>query len=278
MINISKEEYINNAKNKPYVAENVLTIIEKIKNNEPFIFAKAGDAEFNAMTLNNINGRNADNDVYTYDNGIELRKAICELADRSSDENIYLAQWHSDDIRRFYHELYYDYLVNNNKDEKYIPWVDFHFVYPDQHFASRKDMLFEFLKTIQETSLLKIVISNIKNIKHQIIFKSDEFIEVAESCWYANGDYNKVKNTLIDILNKNKDRKALLLTSVGMCGRILINDITKLYPTLSVIDIGSAFDILSRKYPTRSWDEIEGYHNSYEKQFECFKELLPPDF
>lgn len=280
-MNISKEDYINKSLQKPYVAENASTIIDKLKNGETFIFAKVGDGEYYAMTLININGHNCDNDVYTYENGIELRKALCELADRSSNENIYFAQWPTDEVKRFYHGLYYDYLVDNNKKEKYIPWVDYHFVYPDQNFGdeNRRKLLYNLVETIQNTSQFKIVITNIKNKKHQLIFKSNAFIEVPESSWYAQGLYNNVKNSLIEILEENKDKKALLLTSVGLCSKILINDITKLYPNLSVIDIGSAFDILSRKYPTRSWGEgLEGFPNCYKNQLECFKELLPPNF
>ncbi len=280
-MNISREDYINKALQRPYIAEDALTIIEKLKNGEPFIFAKFGDAEWNSMTLTNINNHCLDNDVYTYENGIELRKALCELADRASNENIYLARWHTEDVIKFYYGLFYDYLVNNNKEEKYIPWVHFHFVYPDEHFCdeNRKKLLYNLVQAIQDAPLFKIVISNIKNKKHQLIFKSDAFIEVPECNWFRDGLYNDVKNALIEHLEKNKDKKALLLTSVGMCGRILINDITKLYPNLSVIDIGSAFDILSRKYPTRSWGEgLEGFPNCYKNQLECFKDLLPPNY
>lgn len=280
MINISKEDYINKTLQKPYIAEDALTIIKNLKNGEPFIFAKFGDGEFNAMTLTNINHCNSDNDQYTYEMGIELRKALCELSDRDNG-NIYVGLWQVIEITKYYHGLYYDYLVNNNKEEKYIPLVEFGFVYPGQHFddENRKKLLYNLVQTIQDAPLFKIVISNIKNKKHQLIFKSDAFIEVPECNWFRDGLYNYVKNILIEHLEKNKDKKALLLTSVGMAGKILINDITKLYPNLSVIDIGSAFDILSRKYPTRSWGEgLEGFPNCYKNQLECFKDLLPPNY
>lgn len=280
-MNISREEYINKAIQKPDIAENALTVIEKLKNSEKFIFAKFGDGEFNAMTLNNINHCNCDNDQYTYEMGIELRKALYELSDRCKNENIYVGLWSVIEVAKYYHGLYYDYLVNNNEEEKYIPSVNFGLVYPGQNFddENRKKLLFDVVKAIQDAPLLRIVISNIKNKKHQLIFKSDVFIEIPECNWFRDGLYNDVKNTLIEVLEKNKDKNALLLTSVGMAGKILINDITKLYPNLSVIDIGSAFDILSRKYSTRSWGEgLEGFPNCYKNQLECFKELLPPNY
>jgi hypothetical protein len=280
-MNISREDYINKALQLPYIIDDLQIIVDKLKNNERVIFTKFGDGEYIAMRLTDINNHNCDGDIYTYDNGIELRKALCELSDRSSNENIYIGRWITEEIKVFYNGLYYDYLVNNNKEEKYIPWVDFQFVYPDEHIVNenKKRTLFNLVKAIQDAPLLKIVMSNIKNKKHQLIFKSDTFIEISESSWYAHGLYNDVKNKLIEVLDKNKDKKAILLTSIGLCSKILINDMTKMYPNLSAIDIGSAFDILSRKYPTRGWgDGLEGFPNCYKNQLECFKELLPHNY
>lgn len=277
MITISKEDYINKALEKPYIIDNVRPITEKIKNKEKVIFTKFGDGEYIAMRLNDINDHNCDGDTYTHQLGVETSKAICELADRSSDEFIYIGRWHTNEIVKYYHELYYDYLINNNKNEKYIPFVNYHTVYPDNHFDTNDSALFEFVEAVQKSDYNKVIISNERNKKLQMVFKSDTYICIPERSWYANGLYDDIKNSVEDILKVKKD--TLILTAAGLASKILINEISKEYPNTSIIDLGSAYDILAGKYPTRTWGHgLEGFPNCYKNQLEYFKPLLPDKY
>ena len=280
MITISKEDYINKALQRPYIIDSLESITEKIKNKEKVIFTKFGDGEYIAMRLNDINDHNCDGDRYTHQLGVETSKAICELADRSSDEYIYIGKWrdysHSE-IIEYYHSLYYDYLINNNKEEKYIPFINYTLVYPDNHFDTNNSNIFDFVDTIQKSSYNKVIISNERNMKLQTVFKSDTFISIPEQSWYANGLYDNIKNSIEEILKIKPD--SLLLIAAGLASKILINEISKEYPNVSIIDLGSGYDILARKYPTRLWGHgLEGFPNCYKNQLEYFKPLLPPNY
>lgn len=278
MITISKEDYINKALQKPYIIDDLKLITEKIKNNQKVIFTKFGDGEYIAMRLNEINNHNCDGDTYTHQLGVETSKAICELADRSSDEYIYIGKWpYSSETIKYYYDLYYDYLINNNKNEKYIPFVDYHIVYPDNHFDTNNSTIFDFVDTIQKSSYNKVVISNERNKKLQMVFRSDAFISIPEQSWYANGLYENIKTSIEEILKIKPD--SLLLIAAGLASKILINDISKKYPNVSIIDLGSGYDIIARKYPTRLWGHgLEGFPNCYKNQFEYFKPLLPDNY
>lgn len=276
-MNISKEEYINKALEKPNIAENISILTEKLKKGETVIFTKFGDGEFNAMRLNDINSHNCDGDQYTFELGIETVKALCELSDRSTNETIFIGKWHTNEVIRYYHELYYNYLIDNNKEEKYIPYVDYHFIFPDHLFDITNSILFEFVKTIQESPLHKIIVSNVKNSKLQIVFNTNNFVQIPERSWYANGLYNNLKTCIEEILKINNN--AIVLIAAGLASKILINELSKEYPKTSFIDLGSGYDIIARKYPTRAWGEgLEGFPNCYKNQLEYFKPLLPPNY
>ena len=108
---LSKEEYINEELSKPYKCKDIRTLIDKFTNGERIIFTKFGDGEYLCMTLQAINNRNCDSDTYTYELGLKLREAFCNLAERSNYENIYIGKWHVDEPNKMLLSLYYDYYI-----------------------------------------------------------------------------------------------------------------------------------------------------------------------
>jgi hypothetical protein len=268
----TKEEYINNELTKPYKCENVLFMNELIKKGERVVYTKFGDGEYLNMTT--FNGQNCDNDRYTYEFGMRLRGAFINLCKMSVVTNIFIGKWHSNDINKFLIELLYDNMKGSGLI--YVPFVNYHFLIPDTEYH-KYNHLYEFVKTIQEVSKYKIIVGNIHNKRLITIFKGDVYIEIPENNWFSNGYYNAIKNKIEEFIREYGD--AYVIIAGGMGSKILISELVKEYPNISMIDIGSAFDILASKRDTRYWHLAENTEFiAYPHQLTYFKSLLPPDF
>jgi len=273
---LSKEEFINREVNKPYVYEDIKHLNKKLIKGERVIFTKFGDGEYLCMTLQRIGHTNCDNDRYTYELGIELIKAFCNLCERSDKENIYIGKWHHDEVINFYSNILYDYYIENNKELKLIPFVNYHFCQINYNFNKNNNLL-EFVKTVKHSNKIKIIISNIQNKKLGIIFNGNYFIEIPNNSWFANGYYNKLEENLINLLNIHND--AIILIAGGLASKVIIANLSNKFQNASFIDIGSSFDILASKIDTRGWGKTsEEFTNSYENQLEYFKEVLPDNY
>jgi hypothetical protein len=272
---LSIEEYINEEIKKPYFCNDLNIVIEKFKNNEKIIITKFGDGEYLNMTLKHIDETNCDGDPYTYEFGIRLRESFLNLIERSDNENIYLGRWHTIEVYCFYYMLYYDYVIKNNKQIKQIPFTHYHFIYPDNEFDLNDNKLFEFVKMINTSTKYKIIMSNNTNKKLQIIFNGNFYIEIPKSSWCKNGLYNQIKDKIVELLNINND--AIVIMAGGMGSKVLIAEISLLYPKVSFIDIGSGFDILASKNDSRGWYKYNN-KNNYENQYKYFKSLLPDNY
>jgi hypothetical protein len=171
--------------------------------------------------------------------------------------------------------LYYDYVIKNNKQIKQIPFTHYHFIYPDNDFDLNDNKLFEFVKMINTSTKYKIIMSNNTNKKLQIIFNGNFYIEIPKSSWFKNGLYNQIKDKIVELLNINND--AIVIMAGGMGSKVLIAEISLLYPKVSFIDIGSGFDILASKNDSRGWYKYSN-KNNYENQYKYFKSLLPDNY
>jgi hypothetical protein len=273
---LSKEEFINQEVNKPYVYEDIKHLNKKLIDGEKVIFTKFGDGEYQCMTLQKIGNTNADNDIYTYEFGIKLKEAFYNLCDRSDKENIYIGKWHTNEVSKFYCNILYDYYIENNKKLKSIPFVNYHFCQIDYNFNKNNNLL-EFVKTIKYLNKTKIIFANEKNKKLAIIFNANYHLIIPEISWFANGYYNKLEEQLNELLTKYND--ALILFAGGMGSKIIISNLSNRFQNASFIDIGSSFEILATKNDLRGWRYIcKEFTNSYENQLEYFKEVLPDNY
>ena len=273
---LSKEEFINQEINKQFVYEDIRHLNKKLIDGEKVIYTKFGDGEYQCMTLQRIGHTNCDSDRYTYELGIELIKAFCNLCERSNNENIYIGKWFNENIQKFYCDFLYDYYISNNKELKPIPFVYYHFCQIDYDFNKNNNLL-EFVKTVKKVNKIKIIISNIRNKKLGLIFNGYYFIEIPENSWFADGYYNKLEENLINLLNIHND--AIVLIAGGLASKILIANVSAKFQNASFIDIGSSFDILASKYDSRGWGNTgEEFINNYENQLEYFKEVLPENY
>lgn len=268
---INKELFIYNELNKPYVFKDINSLIENLKDNKRVIFTKFGDGEYLCMTLKYEYSRNCDGDTYTNILGELLRNAFINLCIRSKTENIYIGKWnHTKEPCNFFLDIYYDYLNKNNINIISVPFVDYHFCYPDNNFNKNKNC-YNFVKSIQDYNNYKIVISNENNKNLFTIFKCNLYINISNNSWFTYY-YNKLLDKLKKILNHYPN--SLILMAGGLATKVLLDEITYLYPNVSFIDIGSGFDILATKQKSRAW----GDENNYIKQLEYFKDLLPSNY
>ena len=278
---LSKEEFINEMSIKPVKYENISDLTDKYKKGERIIFTKFGDGEYVCMTLKYINDCNCDNDRYTYELGNKLINAYISLCERTTNENIYIGKWHTshnnNTVNKFLLDILYDYYTSNNKPLKEIYYSDYHCLIPDNNMI-KYDYIKDFVKTIKNSNKYKIIISNNKNKKLSIIFNGNYYIEIPNNSWFANGYYDNIKNNLVELLNKYND--ATVLIAGGLASKVLINDITLIYPNVSFIDIGSAFDLLATKEVSRNWqfDENGNHINFYYMLLNYFKEVLPENY
>lgn len=272
----SKEEFINQEVNKPYMYEDVRHLNKKLMDGERVIYTKFGDGEYICMKLESIGSANCDNDRYTYELGIKLREAFYDLCDRSDKENIYLGKWPTKYVSIFYCNLLYDYYISNNKKIKQVPFVNYHFCQVDYNFNKNNNLL-EFVKTIKNINKTKIIISNIKNKKLKIIFNGSYYIEIPENSWFAKGYYNSIEENLSSLLNKYND--SIVIIAGGLASKVIIANVSSKFQNASFIDIGSSFDILSSRNDSRGWGRTgEEFTNSYENQLVYFKEVLPDNY
>ena len=252
------ENYYNNELKTPYVI-NQEEFIEKIKNDERFIFVKYGDGEFYCM--NNVCGTNCDNDVYCPELNNALVESFYNLIKISKNENVYIGKYLEYHTLRFYLALCYIQYKNTLS----IPFVDYHICLT--HFDYNKNHnMFNIVKYIQKSKRYKIVISNINNLYHKHIFKGDIFIEVPKNSWFINGYYDSIYNKIKDVIKEHP--YALILISAGMGSKVIAANLFQEFKEISIIDIGSGFDLLSQKKITRD------YHINYDELYNYFKPLL----
>lgn len=272
---LSKEEYIKQEFDKPYISTAVQDMLDNLQNGKRVIFTKFGDGEGRCMMEDSGWACNGDGDRYTSGLAEDLRKAFVTLCDMSDKENVYIGKWHSsqEHFITFYLGLLYNHLVENNSTLKSVPFVDYHYCYNICGFSDTP-IMYNFVKTLQNLDNFKIVISNVMNKNLSIIFKSNTFIEIPSNSWYAAGLYEQLFDMTDKILQEHPN--ALILMAGGLASKVLITNLALKHKNASFIDIGSGFDILAQNRCTRG--ERPEYTNLYPYQIEYYRDLLPPDY
>ncbi len=227
----------------------LLDIVELLKKDQPVIFTKFGDGEYNCMR--GISGHNCDGDNYNPWMGKMLKESLLNL---SKKPNTYIGIWHTQEVITYYEGLARSVGVT-------IPWVAYHLIYNDDHFFEN-DYLYRFVSQIIQSKKKKILICNKKNERLKNFFNADVFIPVPEKNWSYS--YSEFKKVLFDHVEED----AIILIAAGMCSKILIADVTDSFK-VSCFDIGSGFDLLASKQKSRPWK-----HN-YQDEYNYYKNLLP---
>ena len=207
---------------------------ECVKNNTPVAFVKYGDGEFNCMFHSRIHIRNCDGDSFTSNlsNGlIQSFKYFVENTDNS-----YIGLWHADLSNK---------PVLENVVNKDVKWANYHTIIFDTKNDDKKAILY---KTIKGSKLKKIIICNKFLIKSKILLNIDDAVYVSLNNWFDNM-FNDILEYLKNLIGV--DGNHIVITCTGMGSKVLICELTKLFPKGIYLDFGSALDLICTKRDSR---------------------------
>ena len=225
---------------------------ECIQTKTPVSFSKYGDGEYNAA--NGHSGHNCDNDNYTD----KLRQGLLSSFQYMVDEapNTYIGIWYDRENTVFWNSLV----------KKPIQFAKYHTIIMDHENRAEK---VELLKTIKESKLKKIYVCNPLMIRAKSLLNIDFMIHVPFNNW-VDTQYDDILNSIKSCIMDGE--QYIIMTSAGMGAKILIGELSKLYPNNIYLDIGSAFDKICTKKTSRGWEP------SYEEFMNDLRELLPDDW
>jgi hypothetical protein len=207
---------------------------ECIKTHTPVAFLKYGDGEYLAALGNS--GCNCDRDTYTDTLKNGLIKSFTYMIDHGP--NTYVGIWHDGNHIEFWNKFV----------EKPIRIAKYHTVIMDYHNINDK---IELLKTIKESSLKKIYICNPLMVRAKILLNIDHMVHVPFNNW-VDTQFDTVLEEIKSHINP--EEQTIILTSAGMGAKILIGELTKLFPKNIFIDIGSGLDKICTKKTSRGWE------------------------
>lgn len=198
-------------------------MLQMIRDNKPFSYARYGDGEWNAILQKKPGGRNCDGHEYFPDLGLELRRIL------ESRPSYYLG------LQRLASEQNagnkeFDWLVALNK------WTDNEIM----HRASIKGRLKEFIDLFETKNV--IIVGN--DSFYSLPFHVDALIEIpTKDCWKS---FSSIKRQIGELIEGGE----LVLYCASMMSEILIDEFKDCM--ITQIDCGSVFDpyvgIKSRSY------------------------------
>ena len=227
-------------------------IAEAIINRTPISFSKYGDGEF--YCANSYKGSNCDRDNYTEDKKKMLIKSFKYMVDEVP--NSYIGIWHDINQKKFWEGL-----CKNN-----VKWVKYHTIIMDNDSIHEKVNLY---KTIKESSMKKIYICNPLMIKAKILFNIDYMVHVSYNNWFDT-QFEGLMIQLKNIIQPSE--QYIIMTSAGIGAKVLIYELSKLFPNNIYLDFGSAIDKICTKKTSRGWEP------SYEVFMELLKDMLPDEW
>jgi hypothetical protein len=230
-------------------------ITEAILSKTPISFCKYGDGEY--YCANSYEGRNCDNDDYNERKKDALIKSFQYTVDEMP--NAYIGFWpwiYTDTIKAYWEGL----------TKKPIQWAHYLTIVMDHNYNRDKILLY---KTIKESPMKKIYICNPLLIKARNLFNIDYMIHVPFRNWF-DSCYDNIMNQLKTIIQPNE--QYIVMMSAGIAAKILIADLSRLFPNNIYLDFGSAIDKICTKKTTRGWEP------SYETLMEWLHEIIPDDW
>ncbi len=227
------------------------TITECIRRRIPVSFSKYGDGEY--ACANAFNGHNCDADFYTEKKRTALIESFKYMT--QSAENSYISYW-TDDISSYWQSL----------TTVPIRWAKLHTLILDDDSIEDKVNLY---KTIKQSTMKKIYICNPLMEKARILLNIDLMVYIPLNNWF-----DTLFEELINALKKliSEDEQYIIMCSAGMGSKVIICELTKLFPNNIYLDIGSALDTICTKRVTRD------RRRTYENALERMRDLIPDDW
>jgi hypothetical protein len=218
--------------------------IDSIKTGQPFVFAKYGDGEYNAAVQ--LQGGNCDGTPYTPKLGEGVKDAFCYVA---KQPNVYIGQW--DDFNGV--DKYFQSLIDTP-----VQWVNYNiFIFKSKQQFYEQQLAF--YKAIRESNKQKLYVCNPAMAERAgPLLNLDAAVTVDPVNWFET-NYGDVLNRTISAVKDPNN--VMILTSAGMGAKVLITDLYKVFPSATIIDVGSALDLMcsgrrSRNFHTLSDSDI----------------------
>lgn len=225
-----------------------------VETNTPVSFSKYGDGEYLCATGGA--GYNCDHDNYTERKAMALINSIKYMVDNM--ENAYISKWPDTYITDYWQSLV----------SRPINWGLQHTILFDGNNDDAKVQLYKSIK--KNNTLVKIILCNHKVAKAKKILDLDHVVIIPLNNWFDN-DFEKYLNIIVNII-KSDGRNPLIITCCGMNAKIMICEITKIFPHGIYLDFGSALDKICTQETTRSCQQ------SYEYLIDKLKDLLPDEW
>lgn len=227
-----------------------MDLIRCIETNAPYVFAKFGDGEYNAVQR--FQGGNCDGTPYTPKLGEAITNAFTIL---SSKPNVLIGRWaDSQQVSEFFGKS-----VNHP-----VNWENYNLLIfrSSAEFFNRA---MPFYVAIRNAPQQKIYVCNesMVGLSRTILGVTDHVV-VDPVNWFEK-DYDHVLHSVKQTVRTPEC--LMILTSAGMGAKPLIADLVQLYPNAILIDIGSAMDLIcshrrTRDYHGLSGDEIQTISNA----------------
>lgn len=227
-------------------------LAECIQTKTPVSFSKYGDGEYGAA--NGHKGHNCDRDIYTEALSAGLRNSLKYMVDETP--NAFIGIWHDGD-----HINYWSSLVKSP-----LKLAKYHTVIMDNDNRNDKINLF---KTIKESPLNKIYVCNPLLIRSKSLLNINHLVHVPFNNWFDTEFeriISEIKSHIVD------GEPTIIMTSAGMGAKILIAELSKLYPQNIYLDFGSALDKICTKKTSRGWEP------SYSDLMWELCDLIPEDW
>ena len=225
---------------------------ECIKTQTPVAFLKYGDGEYYASLGHS--GCNCDRDTYTKVLRDGLIQSFSFMVDQGP--NTFVGIWHDGNHIEFWKRF-----VKNS-----VQVAKYHTVIMD---ADHRNEKVELLRTIKKSPLKKIYVCNPLMVRARPLLNIDHMVHVPFNNW-VDHQFDTILTQVKSCVNV--EEPCIVLTSAGMGAKILIGELTKLFPKNIYIDVGSALDKICTKKTSRGWEP------SYEELMTLLSDLIPPSW
>lgn len=224
---------------------------ECIRRGLPVSFSKYGDGEYACANL--FNGQNCDADLYTEKKQIALINSFKYMAETAPDA--YVSYW-TEEISSYWQSL----------TQTPVRWGKVHALIFDDDSIEDKVNLY---KTIKTSPLKKIYICNKLMVKAQPLLNINWMVYIPLNNWFDTS-FDELMQTLKTVIMH--DEQCIIMCSAGMGSKVIICELTKLFPNNIYLDIGSALDTICTKRVTRD------PNRTYEKVLNHLGDLIPNDW
>jgi len=237
----------------------LLEFTARIRTYSNFILCRMGDGEMRSMISENELDHNCDGCFYYKPLGLDLIKAYIYFLENN---DAYIGRWHSH-VYKIQDQIDKDFKESFNENRKFV-FFDLinHKLTSANTFKSE---IIQFYRTIKESPRKKIYISNL-NMFNAVkpLLNLDYGIIIPEvNSYLLKTDILKTIRDLFE--DKLKIPDMIILVSAGMFGKVIISEISQLFPENTYIDLGSAFDGLIKH--SRDFNGSLGYREALLKSY-----------